>query len=193
MSSGSAPVLLIGGWTVAGALQRPGYDPLTQTISSLAAYGAAYRWLMTGVMIAVGICYAVTAIGLRGVASPGRIMLGCGGMAAMLVALSPEPVSGTTVRHTAAAAVGVVALAVWPLLAAQRHPARPWVLDPRLSALVTAVLLLAALWFLITLRGHGPAGAAERVVTAAEALWPPIVVAACLRIRGPRSPASAEP
>ncbi|MFC1420743.1 DUF998 domain-containing protein [Streptacidiphilus cavernicola] len=183
LSSGSAPVLLVGGWAVAGALQRSGYDPLTQTISALAGYGAAYRWIMTGVMFAVGACYAATAAGLRGVAAPGRIALACGGAASVLVALSPEPAAGPTLRHTAAAVVGVVALAVWPLLASERGPAARWVLRPWLAAAVTGLCLLSALWFLVSLRGDGPAGVAERLVTGLEALWPFVVVAACVRGR----------
>jgi hypothetical membrane protein len=179
LSTGSAPVLLVGGWTLAGALQQPGYDPVTQTISSLAAHGAAYRWLMTGAMFAVGVCYLATAVALHGVAAPGRVALACGGMASILVALFPEPSSGTTVRHTAAAALGVVALAVWPPLGANRGPNAPWALRTWPSHLVAVVFVVTALWFLAALNGHGPIGVAERVVTGAEAVWP-FVVACCL-------------
>ena len=182
LSSGSAPLLLVGGWTVAGALQRPGYDPVTETISVLASYGASYRWLMTGAMLVVGACYAATAVALHAVPLPGRVALGCGGTAVILVALFPQPSSGTTLRHTAAAAVAIVALAVWPRLAAVRGPTAPWPLRTWLSWLVTAVLLLTALWFLFELRGGDAAGVAERVVSSAEALWPFVVVASCVRL-----------
>ncbi len=186
LSSGCAPVVLVGGWAIAGALQQRSYNPVRQTISALAAYGADYRWVMTGVMIAVGLSYTVTAVGLRSVAFAGRIALACGGVAAILVALSPEPTHGTTVRHTAAAAVGVIALATWPALAADHDRAGPLVLRSWLGALVSSLIMLSALWFLFELRGHGAAGAAERVVTALESLWPFVVVAACLRVTGPQ-------
>jgi hypothetical membrane protein len=192
LSSGSAPVLLVGGWAAAGALQRPGYNPVTETISALASYGAADRWLMTGAMLVVGACYVVTAIALRAVALPGRVALACGGAAVVLVAFSPEPSVGTTPRHTAAAAVAVVSLAVWPCLAADRSPTAPWALRTWLSTLVTVVLLLTALWFLFELRGHGIAGVAERVVTGAEALWPFVVVASCLRLTTGAAPQGVE-
>jgi hypothetical membrane protein len=187
LSSGCAPVVLVGGWTIAGALQQRSYNPVRQTISVLAAYGADYRWLMTGVMIAVGVCYAATAVALRSVAFAGRIALASGGAASVLVALFPEPTHGTTDRHTAAAALGVVALAAWPRLAADSDRTKPVVLRTWLSSLVSALMLLCALWFLFELRGAGAAGAAERVVTAVESLWPLVVVAACLRFGGART------
>jgi len=46
ISSAAAPVLLIGGWTVAAGLQ-PRFDPVADTISALAAIGATDRWVMT--------------------------------------------------------------------------------------------------------------------------------------------------
>ncbi len=173
--------MLVAGWAIAGALQQRGYDPARQTISALAAHGADDRWLMTGAMIAVGVCYAATAVALRSVALAGRIALACGGAATILVALSPEPTHGTTTRHTVAAVLGVVAIAAWPRLAADGDPTGPVVLRPRLSSLASALMVLCALWFLLALRGNGAAGAAERVVTAVESLWPFVVVTVCLR------------
>jgi hypothetical protein len=75
LSSGAAPVLLVGGWLTASALQPAGYDPLTQTISSLAAQGATDRWLMTAVLAAIGVCYIVTAYGLHMVRAAARVAL----------------------------------------------------------------------------------------------------------------------
>lgn len=175
--------MLVAGWAIAGALQQRSYNPARQTISALAAYGADDRWLMTGAMIAVGVCHAATAVALRSVALAGRIALACGGAASILVALSPGPTHGTTTRHTAAAVLGVVALAMWPRLGADGDRAKPVVLGTRLSSLVSALILLCVLWFLLELRGNGTAvGAAERVVTAVESLWPFVVVTACLRL-----------
>ena len=37
LSSGIAPVILVGGWTAAEVLEGPDYNPVTQTISVLAA------------------------------------------------------------------------------------------------------------------------------------------------------------
>lgn len=56
-SASAAPVLLIGGWTVAGARRPPGYDPVARTISALAALGASDRWIMTSGLVGVGVCH----------------------------------------------------------------------------------------------------------------------------------------
>jgi hypothetical protein len=60
-SSGCAPVLLIGGWTIAASLEGPAYDPAAQTISVLAAYGAAGSWVMTMALLTLGACRLLTA------------------------------------------------------------------------------------------------------------------------------------
>jgi hypothetical protein len=83
--------------------------------------------------------------------------------------------------------VGFTALAVWPCLAAVRDRPMPWALRPAPSFSVTVMLLAGAAWFLLELHGHGAAGFAERVLTAAQATWP-LVVAASLRLTfGPAS------
>ena len=46
ISAVAAPVLLIGGWTVAAGLQ-PRFDPVADTVSALAAIGATDRWVMS--------------------------------------------------------------------------------------------------------------------------------------------------
>lgn len=78
LSSVCAPAVLIGGWVLAGLLRGPGYDPAAQTISSLEADGAPYRWLIVGGLAALGVCHLVTALGLRPAALLGRIALAGG-------------------------------------------------------------------------------------------------------------------
>ncbi|MDP9406548.1 MAG: DUF998 domain-containing protein, partial [Actinomycetota bacterium] len=72
VSAAAAPVLLVGGWTVAAARQVPAVDPTVVTISALAARGATDRWLMTAALAGVGACHAVTALALRPAALAGR-------------------------------------------------------------------------------------------------------------------------
>ena len=45
--SGAAPVLLVGGWTVAARLQPGSVNAVASSVSALAAQGAADRWMMT--------------------------------------------------------------------------------------------------------------------------------------------------
>lgn len=180
ISSGCAPVLLVGGWTIA-VLQGPAYDPATQTISVLAAHGAAGFWVMTGVFLALGVCHLFTAWGLRAAALAGRVALGGGGVAAWAVVLLPAPSSGGSLRHGSVAVVGFTLLAVWPVLAADRGGAAPWGLRPVPSIVATALIGVAACWFLIEIHRHGVPGVAERLVTCIQSLWPLVVVASCLR------------
>jgi hypothetical membrane protein len=89
VSSAAAPVLLVGGWTAAADLQ-PRFDPVSGTVSSLAAPGATDRWVMTLTFVVVGLCYVVTALALRPARTTGRLILIVGAVAGMLVAVNPE-------------------------------------------------------------------------------------------------------
>ncbi len=123
LSSAAAPVLLIGGWTVAASRQRDSYDSVTDTISALAAHGAADRWLMTTALVGVGACHVVTALALRPAARPGRLVLAAGGVATLLVAVFPLPSgSGSSAAHTLVAGISFGALAGWPAVAATARP-----------------------------------------------------------------------
>jgi hypothetical protein len=62
LSAVVAPVLLIGGWTVAAGLQPGSFNPVAGTISALAARDAADRWVMTLALGAVGACYVLTGL-----------------------------------------------------------------------------------------------------------------------------------
>ncbi|WP_341538505.1 DUF998 domain-containing protein [Streptacidiphilus pinicola] len=181
MSSAVAPLVLVSGWLVAATLQGPGYDPLTDTISALAGTGAVDPWLMAGAIGVLGLCHLVTALGLRAAGIAGRLALAAGGVAALLVAFSPVPLSGGSMRHSASVVVGYCCLAVWPAFAAYRRRDREsWALQPGLSVAVSVVFLLGALWFAEEEWGHGAAGLAERVLTGGQALWPLVVVTSLL-------------
>ena len=161
LSSGSAPVVLIGGWLIAAHLEGPAYDPVTQTISVLAAYGARGFWVMTSALAALGVCHLCT-------------------ITAVVVALLPPPSSGGSLSHGTVAGIGFALLAVWPVLAAHRSATAPWGLRPVPAFTATAVMLGSAAWFMIEMEQDGAAGVAERLVTAVQSVWPFVVVASCL-------------
>lgn len=196
LSSGAAPVVLIGGWTVAADRQGGGFDPVAQTISALAADYATDRWLMTAALAGLGICHVITAAGLRVAAGPGRVVLAVGGVATVLVAVFPQPVQGDSIPHLVFAGINFTALAVWPALAwrraggaalcgpgtsrepgtARRSRSRvPLALRPAVS--VTAAVVLVGLlgWFAGTL-GSDVVGLSERVLAGTQACWPLVVV-----------------
>ena len=186
-SSATAPVLLIGGWTVADALQPRSFDPVRQSVSSLARAGAADRWVMTLAFVLVAACYMATGVALRPAASAGRLVLVAGGLAGALVAANPEAVAGGfSFAHALWAAVGFMFLTAWPLAARRPGPSAPWGLRPAVA--VTAASLIAALlaWFVVELvSGGGELGLAERVLGVAQVTWPLLVVLSC-RIAAPR-------
>lgn len=173
-SAAAAPVLLIGGWTVAAALQRGGFDAVTGTISALAARDADRRWVMTAALAAVGACHLTTAAALRSAATPGRVGLAAGGVGILLVAAFPLPAGdGTSGSHTLAAGLAFGALSVWPALASRR----------RTDRLAAAALLAVLAWFVAELATDGThVGLSERTAAAAQSLWP---LAAALATRRP--------
>lgn len=182
VSSVAAPVLLIGGWTLAAALQPGSFDQVTQTISDLAARGAADRWVMTLALLGVGACHVSTGLALRPAATAGRLALMAGGVATVLVAANPVTAgaAGGTPAHTVAAAVAFVALTAWPVLGRRPGPAVPWALRPAVGAGATAVLLGLLGWLYAELStGGGYLGLAERLAAGGQALWPLAVVLAC--------------
>ena len=54
-SSVLAPVLIIGGWTAGADLQPVPFDAVSRSISTLAALGMPYRWVVTLAILSVGV------------------------------------------------------------------------------------------------------------------------------------------
>ena len=180
ISAVAAPVLLIGGWTVAAGLQ-PHYDPVSDTVSNLAAIGATDRWVMNLVFVLVGACYIMTALALKPARTVGRMILIVGAIAGMLVAANPEHAGGFgSVPHFVFASLGFAGLTLWPAAAAHNNSEAPWGL--RTAPAVAAVALQFALlaWFgtELILRAH-QVGLAERVMGGTQATWPLAVVLSC--------------
>ncbi len=186
LSSTAAPVLLVGGWTIATSLQPPSFDPVNDTVSALAAVGAADRWVMTLTFLVVGICDVITGLALRSASAPGRLILVAGAAAGMLVAANPVHAGGGgSLSHAIWASAGFIALAAWPAGAWRRGTSVPCGLRPAACAGAVVVLLALLAWFgaeLIT--GAGQAGLAERVLGVAQAVWPLTVVVSCRHAAG---------
>ena len=192
VSSAAAPVFMVGGWTEAARLQPRPVDPVADTVSALAAVGAADRWVMTLTFTLVGICYIVTGIALRPAGPAGRLILAAGAAAGMLVTMNPQPAHGGSPSHALWTSVGLAALTVWPAGAWRRGPEVPWGLRPGVCAGVVVVLALLVAWFgleVVTGAGHG--GLAERVLGVAQAIWPLTVVLSCRHPAG--APAGQAP
>jgi hypothetical membrane protein len=180
ISGVAAPVLLIGGWTVAAGLQ-PRFDPVADTVSALAAIGATDRWVMSLAFVLVGACYILTALALRSAKTVGRLTLIGGAIAGMLVAANPEHAGGFgSVPHFVFASLGLAGLTLWPVAAAKRGQAVPWALRRAPAAAAVAVQFALLAWFGTELiMAGGQVGLAERVMGAAQATWPLAVVLSC--------------
>lgn len=176
------PLGMIGGWTLAAARQGPGYDPVRETISALAAGSATTPEVMTAGLALTGLGHLATAAALRPAGTRGRLLLAAGGLATVLVAALP--VDASPRAHGLAAAVGFGALALWP--AAAVHRGARGILRPAAGFAAAGVLVATLAWFVVELQGLGPddgalTGLAERAVAGAQSVWPLVVVLALRR------------
>jgi hypothetical membrane protein len=176
LSSVLAPVLLIGGWTAAADLQPVPFDAVSRSISSLAAQGMPYRWLITSALLGVGFCNFVTGLALRPAAEAGRILLILGGVCSMLIAAYPQHSHSGSPMHEAFSVAGVVLMTIWPVAAIRRDADAPYCLRPRVAYLAVLVNLAMLAWFTVELFNGPLLGLAERLVTTDQATWPLAVV-----------------
>lgn len=186
---------------MAAALQRGGFDQVSETISALAALDADHRWVMTTALAGTGVAHVVTALGLGEAATAGRWVHALGGAATVLVAVFPLPGGDEqSAAHFATAAVAFGALAAWPAFSWRRRDTarvarvgggrvgavasghhssdpRPWGVRP--ATVVGASIVLAGTlgWFVTELVADaGRVGVSERAAAAAQAIWPLAVV-----------------
>lgn len=177
----AAPVGMIGGWTVAAAVQDD-FDPVRETISALAASDATAPWIMTAGLALTGVAHVVTAAGLRPLLRLARAVHAVGGLATLAVAALavdafPHP-------HGVAAGIGFGALALWPAAAwcsGASGVRRRGVALGAAGALTGLLVLFVAELQGLTPDGGAATGLTERLVAGAQALWPLVVVVALRR------------
>jgi hypothetical membrane protein len=169
------PTAFVAGWAVNGAC-TPGYDPLTDAISRLAAEGAATRGAMTACFVAFGVLVPVWARTLaRALDRPalGPVVT-VAGLATLAVAALPLTEQGGQLQdagHAAAALTGYVAMAATPLVAARALQPGP----RRASVAVGVVSASALLASVVT----GSGGAQRLGLTVVDA-WHVVVAGAVL-------------
>jgi hypothetical protein len=175
VSAGLTPILLTGGWLVAGTLQPASYNPVRDTVSVMAGHAGTDRWVMTGALLLVGGCHLVTAAGLGAIRGSARVLLILAGLSSIGIALSPEPVAGSTPQHLAWTSFGAVIITVWPAFAARAGSPQPLILSPHGAAAVTAVFLGLLCWLVIETQGGSALGVAERLTSSVQTTWPFVV------------------
>ncbi|HWJ60934.1 MAG TPA: DUF998 domain-containing protein [Acidimicrobiales bacterium] len=116
----AGPVAFVGGWVVGGG-RMPGYSPVDQAISRIAAVGAPNRELMTAAFVAYGAAVLVGSTALR--TSPLRSVwsiAAVNGAATIAVAALPlEHSPSMDTWHGVAAGVGYVSITVLQLASAR--------------------------------------------------------------------------
>ncbi|WP_141372450.1 DUF998 domain-containing protein [Cellulomonas cellasea] len=183
VSAVAAPVGMIGGWTLAAALQGT-FDPVLETISALAASDVTAPWVMTAGLALTGVAHVATAAGLRPLPRLARALHAVGGLATLAVAALP--VDAFSHPHGVAAGIGFGALALWP--GAAWRPGASGVRRRGVALGAAGVLTGLLVLFVAELQGATPDGGAatgltERLVAGAQALWPLVVVVALRRGR----------
>lgn len=168
-AASASPVLLIGGFFVATAMQPASYNPVRDTISELAWRGATDSWVMTSALAGVGLCFLLAALGLQPARAAGRVVLAAGGVATLLIAVFPQPRHGYSLAHELAVIATVLACCTWPVFASYpRHPALLLTRTPSFAA--AGVSLGLAAWYALESRG-ALLGLAERCAAATPPLW----------------------
>ena len=175
ISAGLTPILLTGGWLVAGALQPASYDPVRDTVSVMAGHAGTDRWVMTGALLLVGGCHLVTAAGLGAIRISARVLLILAGLSSVGIALCPEPIVGSTPQHLAWTSFGAVIITVWPAFAARPGSLQPLIVSRPGSAVVTAMFLVLLCWLVIETQGGSYLGMAERLTSSVQTSWPFVV------------------
>jgi hypothetical protein len=183
VSSATTPVLLVAGWTIAADLQPVSYDPVHQSVSTLAAIGATDRWVMSAGFVVVAAGYVITGLALRPAGQAGRAILVASGVVGVMIALNPEPgPDGFSLAHAVWATAGCALLTAWPLGAIRTNPDAPWGLRPAFALCAVALSVGLCGWFVLeVLTGGSQIGLSERVLGEVQSLLPLMAVLSCRR------------
>ncbi len=166
------PLQSVLGWLLAGALW-PGYDPVRQTISDLAANESPVKWVMSSFFILGGTLSLVGAWYARSIPKPARIALFVAGLCTYGLTIFPTPLVGHSDAHRVFASASFVLSSIFPLFAITKNKKSHWILRP--AALIVAALSLSALAGVFMLYWADPAttniGLWERAVTTSQSLY----------------------
>jgi hypothetical membrane protein len=174
------PVQSAAGWLIAGSLW-PGYDPVRQTISDLAANESPVQFIMSAFFVFGGLLTLIASIYARTLAMPGRVALFVAAICTFGLTIFPTPLIGYSIEHRVFAISSFVLSAGWPLLAMRKRKDAPWIIRPTASIIGTALQTVLALWFLSSWTDptNMTVGVWERVVAVSQALYVSVVIVVC--------------
>jgi hypothetical protein len=104
-------------------------------------------------------------------------------LAAVGIAASPQPISGSRTQHLIFTGIGAAAIAVWPALAAQRRAPASILVSLRVSAVVSLGFLILLSWTVVETHSGAGFRLAERMSSAIQTGWP-LAVAVAVSLRG---------
>lgn len=174
------PFQSAAGWLIAGSMW-PGYDPVRQTISDLAANESPVQLIMSAFFVLGGVLTLIAAIYGRTLAMPGRVALFVAAICTFGLTIFPTPLIGYSIEHRVFAISSFVLSAGWPLLAMRKRADAPWIIRPTASIIGTALQTVLALWFLSSWTDptNMTVGVWERVVAVSQALYVSVVLIVC--------------
>jgi hypothetical membrane protein len=182
------PIQSALGWTIAGSMW-PGYDPIKQTISDLAANESPVKWIMSSFFVLGGILTLIVSVSARTLGFPGRVALFVSAICTFGLTIFPTPLVGYSLMHRIFAISSFVLSAGWPILAMRLRKDAPWIIRPAASIIGTALQAALALWFLNSWTDptNVTVGLWERVVAVSQALYVSAVVLVCFFQQSKRS------
>jgi hypothetical membrane protein len=165
------------GWVLAGSMW-PGYEPVRQTISDLAANESPVKYFMSAFFLLGGTLSIVGGIWTRGLALPGRIAIVVSGLATYGLTIFPTPLIGYSTMHRVFAITSFVLSSAWPLLSMRFDRKYPALVRPVASVLVTLGFTVFSVYFLAV--WTNPAityvGVVERALAVAQSWYLVLVV-----------------
>lgn len=175
------PIQVVVGFNLAQALW-PEFDPVTKTISDLAADDSPVQVLMTSFFYFGATLSFVVAIWARSFSVPGRIVIALAGFATYGLAFFTTPSQDSySVAHRIFAIMSFVLSAAWPLFAMRFDKRYPWILRPAGAILGTALLTASALIFLASWTDPASTmtGFWERVIAVSQTWYMALVIWIC--------------
>jgi hypothetical membrane protein len=141
------PLAFVSAWVVAGAAAEA-YSPVDDAISDLAAVGASTRLVMTIGFVVFGLGLIAFGIALRG-ALDGHAWIAATATGACTIGVAATPLDGWPgdTMHAIFAGLGYATIVALPLLASMsfaRRGQRAWALASRVTAIATALCLVAS-------------------------------------------------
>jgi hypothetical membrane protein len=166
------------GWSISGALVQ-GYDPISKTISDLAADDSPVKWIQSSFFLAGSVLTLIAAFSAKSLALPGRVALFLAGISGFGYTYFPTALVAPSPNwHVIFATIAFVLFSAWPLLSMRFDKRYHWSLRPLAAISATLVMGATTLWFLLTWLEPGQpiVGLSERVIAVMQVLWLSFVI-----------------